>query len=230
METPSAMQVYSESWSAARGVLASCSPFYWIWIAAAALVGALSLLVPDSILPPNPGQPQIAVAIPIALTGFSLMIAVLGYFVLADAVRAFVPAFRFTVPVFFLAVVVNMLYSFAIQFAMYCFVIPAFYIGPKLWLWMPNFLLTSDESTDIGTSLTQSWRDTDNLYWPTFALMALITISACAILLVAVLIASLLIEVFHPLAILATPLLLGVSLFVLAQIDWAWLRWAVDVR
>lgn len=230
MEQPSAIQVYSQSWAAARAVLARRPRFYWAWIAAAAVVGALSLLVPDSVLQSKPGEPEPAVAIFITIFAYAFMVSVLAYFVLADAVRTMVAAFAMTVPVFFLMLVINMATSMAVQIAMYFLVIPAFYVGPKMWLWAPNYLLESVEKTDLGNTLVRAWLDTNNLYWPTLGLMALVTLSSTLIIMFAVAIAAGLIQLFHPIAILTTPLLVAVTIYLSAQIYWAWLQWAVVIR
>jgi len=230
MERLSVVEVYSNSWSGAKAVLAGRGRFYWAWLIAAAIIGALSLLVPDSILQNKPGEPTVAPAIFVDLTAFGVMIAVLPYFILADAVRRFVPSFRMTVPVFFLTFAINMIYSIALQTAVYLLVIPAFYIGPKLWLWIPNFLLTDAERGDIGDPFARAWRDTNNLYWPTLGLMALLGFITAILLAIALAVAVVLVQVVRPLAIVATPLLLAASIYLIAQVNLAWLGWASAVR
>lgn len=231
MENPSFVAVYAESWGAARRVLASRSRFYWIWIGTAALVGALALTVPDTTAQSSSGQPTHVPGVFIGVfVGWMMLAGVLAYFVLADAVRAFVPSFRMTVQVFALVFVLNMAMSFAVQLATYCFLIPAFYIAPKMWLWIPNYLLESPEKTEVADALVRSWRDTNNFYWPTLGLMALTVVGLTVCATIATVIAAAMVAVFHPLAILATPLLVAVISYALAQLDWAWLQWAVLVR
>ena len=230
MERPSVMTAYSASWTEAVEVLRSRPRFYWWWIVAAAIVGALTLLVPDSIMETKEGQPTIAAAIPFCLVAWELMIGVLAYFVLADTVRRIVPSFKMTVPVFFLGLGINLVYGWAVQIAMYVFIIPAFYIAPKLWLWYPYYLLYGVERSEFSETFVRSWRDTTGLYWPTFGLMALIVFVELALLVVVLAGTMLPIQAFHPLAIITLPIMVGATIFVVAQVNYAWLAWAAAVR
>ncbi len=233
MDRPSATKVFFESWPGARRVLASRPRFYWLWLAAAAVVGAASLLVPDSIMQTASSPDPVPAPAVVALVCAGMMVGVLAYFVLADAVRTFVPAFQMTVPVFFLALVANMGTSMGIQIAMYCFIVPAFYVGPKLWLWLPNYLLTTTEygeTAALGSSLTRAWLDTNNLYWPTLGLIVLILGSSILAAVVGLMLPFGMIVLFRPLAVVAAPLMVGALIYLTAQVDCAWLSWAVAVR
>jgi len=163
------------------------------------------------------------------MAGYAILAAVAVYFILADAVRSIIPAFRMTPQIFIIMFLLNMAYSMAIQAAMYALIIPAFYIAPKLWLWTPNYLLSS-ENTDVAANLSHAWRDTNNLYWPTLGFMALTGFVSITIEVVAICIAGLLIQVFAPSAIVMVPLVLAVTLFCLAFLYLGWMNWAVAIR
>lgn len=228
MERPSALRVYSESWFRARAVFASRPRFYAAWLAAAAINGVLAMFDTRSLT--GPGQPYIAAAGLDAAFGWAIMSPIIVYFILADAVRTFVPSFRMTAPVFFIQLVINYAYGIVLEFSALAFIVPAFYIGPKLWLWPPNYLLTGVEKVDIGGSLTHAWQDTNGLYWPTFGLMALVTAAIFVFLLVGIGLGWLLVDLSHPLAVIVSPLVMAAYLIMVAQANCAWLGWSAAVR
>ena len=226
------MAVFSESWAGARAALRLRPRFYQIWYAAAAVVGALCLLAPSSLTQPTkPGEPWVAAPMIFAIVAWSLMVCVLVYFVVADTVRTFVPTFKMTVTVFMVAFVINLAYSAIVQFAMYFFIIPAFYVGPKLWLWLPKYLLTAtDENQDIVGTLQRSWNDTTGIYWETLGLMVLTGLVLTVVLVTGIALGCLLIQLFNPLAIVVLPLLTWAFAYFCAEVYHAMLNWAVAAR
>ena len=225
------MAVFAASWSGARTALASRPRFYWTWYIGAAVIGAVSLLAPSSMTQPaKPGDFWVAAPAVFSIGCFAVIAAILVYFVMADTVRTFVPSFRMTFPVFVVQFVINMAYNAAVQLASYFLLIPAFYIGPKLWLWYPNYLLTvNGDNHDIVGALTRSWKETDGIYWPTLGLMVVVFAVGTVVLCAAILIAFLLVQLFNPLAIVTTPLLTFVAAYICAEIYHAWIGWAVAV-
>jgi hypothetical protein len=229
METPSVSTVFSEAWGGAPAIFRSRPTLYWAWLAGGLVLGALALLTPAGAFS-NPNGPPITAALVPALIGYALLAAIATYFILADAVRTIVPAFQMTVQVFFIMFLLNMAYSMAIQFAAYVLIIPAFYVAPKLWLWTPNYLLTSMGTIDVAGNFTHAWRDTNNLYWPTLGFMLLQGFVAVALEVVALGIGCLAIQFFAPSAIVMVPFMLAVTLFCLAFVYLGWLKWAVAIR
>jgi hypothetical protein len=229
METPSVSAVFSAAWRGAPALFRSRPKLYWGFLAGGAAVGALALLTPANAFS-SPDGPQFNGALVPALLGYVLLAGVAGYFLLADAVRTIVPAFQMTFQVFLLTLLLNMVYSAAVQFAMYAFIIPAFYVAPKMWLLTPNYLLASLEPPDVLTYLSRAWRDTNDLYWPTLGFMLLSTCVSFILDGVAAGIAWIGIQLFAPLAIVLVPLVLAVTLFCVAFAYLGWLLWAVAVR
>ena len=228
METPSVSAVFSATWAGAPAIFRSRPKLYWGWLAGAFIVGALALLTPAGAFA-MPSGPKITPALVTALIGYALLLGVLVYFILADAVRTIVPTFQMTPQVFFITLLLNMAYSMAIQFAMYCLIVPAFYVGPKLWLWTPNYLLTS-ENTDVASNLTHAWRDTNNLYWPTLGFMVLTGLVSTIIEVVVVAIGAVAIQFFAPSAVVMVPVMTAVTMFCLAFVYLGWMNWAVAIR
>lgn len=232
MERPSVNAVFMESWGGARAALRLRPKFYLWWYVAAAVIGALSLLAPASLTQPTkPGEPWIAAPMIFGIVAWALMVNVFVYFVVADTVRTFVPEFKMTLSIFSVQFIINMAYSAIIQFAMYFFVVPAFWLGPKLWLWLPKYLLTAnDEHHDIVGALQRSWNDTTGIYWETFGLMALTGLILAIVVLLGILIACLLVQLFNPLGIVTLPLLTWLFGYFVAEIYHANLGWAVAAR
>jgi hypothetical protein len=229
METPSVAATISSAWADAPSVFRSRPRFYWMWLAGAAVAGALCLLIPADAFKSESG-PQITAAVVPAFVWTVLLASVVVYFILADAVRTIVPAFAMTPAVFFITLLLNMAYSMAVQFAAYVFIVPAFYIGPKLYLWVPNYLLTSTESTDVAVALQRAWRDTNNLYWPTLGFMLLSSLIATLLAVAAFGAGCIAIQFFAPSAIVAMPFMLAALMFLVSFTYLGWLRWAVAVR
>jgi hypothetical protein len=231
METPSITAIFSHSWAGAPAIFRSRRKLYWGFLAGGLIVGALSLLVPaNAFASTNTTGIQFNGELVPALIGYGLLVGVAAYFILADAVRTVVPAFAITVQVFFIMLLLNMAYGMAVQAAIYAFIIPAFYVAPKLWLWTPNFLLSNTENVDVASNLAHAWRDTNNLYWPTLGFMILTGFVSTLIELAAIGLACLAIQLFAPSAIIMVPLAIAATLFCLAFVYVAWINWAVAVR
>jgi hypothetical protein len=230
METPSITAIFSKTWAGVPAIFHSRPKLYWAWLAGGALVGALAILTPAEFYVIPNGSPQIAPAVISALIGYALLLIVVVYFILADAVRAIVPGFRMTLQIFVITALLNMAFTTAVQFAAYALIIPALYIGPKLWLWTPNYLLSSGENMDVASNLTHAWRDTNNVYWPTLGFMVLTGFISMAINIAGISIGALAIQFFALSAIVMVPLMLAASMFCLALVYLGWMNWAVAIR
>jgi hypothetical protein len=229
MEAPSVTAVFASTWARVPAIFRSRPRFYWAWIVGGAIVGALALLTPAKAFATQSG-PQVTPALVTSLIGYWLMAIVLVYFILADAVRTIVPAFRMTPEVFAIMFVLNLIFSAALQFATYAFIVPAFYVGPKLWLATPYYLLRSFEPTDIVSNLTRAWRDTDNVYWPTFGFWTLEFVVVGLIQFGGLGIAAISIQYVPVSAIVMLPFALATSMFAFGAFYLGWLNWAVVIR
>lgn len=231
METPSITAIFSHSWAGAPAILRSRPKLYWLFLAIGLIVGSLSLLTPaNAFANANTNGIQVNGPLVPALVGYALVLGVAVYFILADAVRTVVPAFRMTLQAFVITLLLNMVYSGVVQAAIYALVIPAFYVAPKLWLLTPNFLLSDPEKVDILSNLSHAWRDTNNLYWPTLGFMILTGFVSTTIELVTLCIAALAIQFLAISAIVMVPLAIAVTLFCLAFVYLGWINWAVAIR
>jgi hypothetical protein len=231
METPSITAIFSKTWAGAPAILRSRPKLYWGFLGGGLIAGALSLLVPaNAFAQANTSGIQFNAALVPAGICYALLIGVAAYFILADAVRSIVPAFRMTLQVFVITLLLNMVYSGVVQAALYCLVIPAFYVAPKLWLLTPNFLLSDPEKVDILSNLSHAWRDTNNLYWPTLGFMILTGFVSTLIQVAMLCIAALAIQFFTPSAIVMVPLAMASSLFCLAFVYLGWINWSVAIR
>lgn len=104
-----------------------------------------------------------------------IFILIIGYYALAASVRTIEPSFRFTVLKWLGMFGWSLVAALLILLAMLAFIIPVFWVAPKLAL-TPYIYLLSEKSGEANP-LGSSWRITTGHYWPTLGLMILLSIT-----------------------------------------------------
>ena len=196
-------------------------PRFWLIFGLLTTAGAaFSLLVPQSFgrdtMVPGPDLAMIVV--------FSLILTVMQYFVIADAIRTVVPAFRFTIGLFFLGILVSAALGTIVEFGLYLLIVPGIYVGVRLSQWY-LYTLFREQSP-----LSQSWRDTEGVFWATVLLnLALWCVLEFGITFI-VGIGVAFVVLWEPLMLIFAPLCL-IALGYLLTISWlGWVHWADALR
>jgi len=121
-----------------------------------------------------------------ALFGCDLAIIVVSYFAIAAAVRTINPAYRMTAGQFFGILGYSLLAGLLTMLASFVFVIPAFWVGPKVLLTPYTYAITNGASG----SLEKTWNMTTGYYWPTLGFFILLGLSVGAVSFIAFAIAG----------------------------------------
>jgi hypothetical protein len=197
---------------------------YVPWIVGSALFGIPMLLAPG-----HATSDQLAVPAIVMCGGFLLVVFVLSFFALADATRTIDPSFRMTPIRLAMTVVLYVLTWLATNLAGCIFYIPAFFVGVKLSLCVPYYLLGSDEQ-QLEPALRSAWNATTGVYWESLAVIALCGFSYFIALIVASMPLSFSIPALHPMALAAVPIAVAVTVYAVTCAFVVWLRWAVALQ
>ena len=101
-----------------------------------------------------------------------IFILVIAYYALAASVRTIEPSFRFGFANWLGMVGWSIVAALLTSLAMFAFIIPAIWVGPKLSLTPYIYLLSNDNNGE--NPLGRSWRITTGHYWDTFGLVILL--------------------------------------------------------
>lgn len=104
---------------------------------------------------------------------------IVGYYLLAASVRTIDPSFRFTVVRWFATLGWALLAGVLTLLAAVAFIIPAFWVAPKLTLAPYVYLLSLGRSTE--NPVARSWRITTGHYWTTLGLNVLLAFALIAV-------------------------------------------------
>ncbi len=212
----SVSETVSSSFIDSRATLMTYRKALYICLALALLAGFLGLFFPT-------GSRNQALAAASAFYYVIVLSAVLSYFGLAAAVRTIRPDFRMTVGRFFGALLYGLAVGIAIQVAAIFLIIPGIWIGAKLSLTIPMYLLYPDEV------FGKTWNSTLHRFWPTLGLVILTAIITTVLAGIATVAAVGIIMVLPPAAIALGPLALLVFAFV-QQFHWlALVRWSQNL-
>lgn len=153
----------------------------------------------------------------------SLALLVLAYYLIASAVRTIQPAFRFTVERWFVLLGWGILASMLMMCAALAFIIPMFWVGPKVALTGYVYLLSSGRPTE--NPIAVSWRITTGHYWSTVGLNLLLVLAMTAASLLFSLVAYVFSLVPHVGALFAAPIMCLGSAWVYQVFYLALTRW-----
>jgi hypothetical protein len=193
------------------------------------IVGSAVFAIPLLLTPANATSDQLAAPTLVMCGGFFLVAFVLSFFALADAAGTIQPAFRMTPIRLAMTAVLYVLTWLATNIAGCIFYIPAFYVGVKLSLCVPYYLLGSDEQ-QLEPALRSAWNATTGVYWESLAVIALCGLSYFVALVVASMPLSFSIPSLHPMALAAVPIAVAVTVYAITCAFVVWLRWAVALQ
>lgn len=154
-----------------------------------------------------------------------LVIVVISYFAIAAAVRTINPSYRMTAGQFLGFLGYSLLAGLMTAIAGFIFVIPAFWIGPKVLLTPYTYAITDG----APEALPKTWNMTTGYYWPTLGFLILLGLSVGVVTFVAVGLAGALIIVAPVTAIVAFPIALAVLVWVLHVQALAYVRWTASL-
>lgn len=162
----------------------------------------------------------------------SLTLLVLAYFLVASSVRTIHPAFRFTVERWFVLFGWGVVTAMVMMCAALAFIVPVFWVGPKIGLASYVYLLSNDRPTE--NPLAVSWRITTGHYWSTVGLTLLLSIILMAVSMMLSLVAYIFGLVPHVGVLFAAPVMcLGTAwlyqVFYLALTRWTYALMQRDV-
>jgi len=162
----------------------------------------------------------------------SLALMVLAYFLVACSVRTIQPAFRFTVERWFVLFGWGILTLMVMMCAALAFIVPVFWVGPKIGLASYVYLLSNDRPTE--NPIAVSWRITTGHYWSTVGLTFLLVIVMMAVSMVFSLVAYIFALIPHVGVLFAAPIIcLGSAwlyqVFYLALTRWTYALMQRDV-
>jgi hypothetical protein len=188
----------------------------YICLALAAFAGLLGIFFPTG------SENQVLVVVS-SFYYVIILSVVLSYFGLAAAVRTLRPDFRLTIGRFFAVLLYGLTVGIAIEIAAFFLIIPAIWVGAKLSLAIPMYLLYPDEV------LGKTWSATTYRFWPTLGLVILTAIITAVLAGIATLVVVEIIMVLPPTAIVLAPLALLVFAFA-QQFHWlALVRWSQNL-
>lgn len=206
----------SSSFADSRATLMTYRKALYICLALAAFAGLLGIFFPTG------SENQVLVVVS-SFYYVIILSVVLSYFGLAAAVRTLRPDFRLTIGRFFAVLLYGLTVGIAIEIAAFFLIIPAIWVGAKLSLAIPMYLLYPDEV------LGKTWSATTYRFWPTLGLVILTAIITAVLAGIATLVVVEIIMVLPPTAIVLAPLALLVFAFA-QQFHWlALVRWSQNL-
>ncbi len=212
----SVSEAVSSSFADSRATLMTYRKALYICLALAAFAGLLGIFFPI-------GSQNQALAAVSSFYYVIILSVVLSYFGLAAAVRTIRPHFGMTVGRFFGALLYGLAAGIAIEIAAVFLIIPGIWIGAKLSLTIPMYLLYPDEV------FGKTWSATAYRFWPTLGVVILTAIITAVLAGIATVAAVGIITVLPSAAIVLAPLALLVFAFV-QQFHWlALVRWSQNL-
>jgi hypothetical protein len=213
----SVSETVSSSFTDSRAALMTYRSALYICLALAALAGLLGMFFPMG------SQDRALVAAVSSFYYVIVLAVVLSYFGLAAAVRTIRPDFRMTAGRFFGVLIYGLAVGIAVEIAAFFLLIPGIWIGAKLSLTIPMYLLYPDEV------FGKSWSATTYRFWPTLGLVIVTAIITAVLAGIASVAAVGIIMVLPLAAIVLAPLALLVFAFV-QQFHWlALVRWSQNL-
>jgi hypothetical protein len=160
-----------------------------------------------------------------ALVGCDLAIVVVSYYAIAAAVRTLNPSYRMTVGQFFGILGYSLLAGLLTMVASFVFIIPAFWVGPKVLLTPYTYAITNG----APGALEKTWNMTTGYYWPTLGFLILLGLAVGVLAMVAFGIAGALIYMAPILAIVGLPIAIAVYVWLLHVQALAYVRWTASL-
>jgi hypothetical protein len=154
-----------------------------------------------------------------------IVIVVMSYYAIAAAVRTLNPSYRMTAGQFFGFLGYSIVAGLLTTLASFFFVIPAFWIGPKVLLTPYTYVITNG----APGALPKTWNMTTGYYWPTLGFIILLAITVGIIAGVASGIATAVILAAPVASIIALPLVLAVLVWLLHVQALAYVRWTASL-
>lgn len=160
-----------------------------------------------------------------ALFGCDIAIVVVSYYAIAAAVRTLNPSYRMTVGQFFGILGYSLLAGLLTMIASFVFVIPAFWVGPKVLLTPYVYAITNG----APGALEKSWNMTTGYYWPTLGFYILLGLAVGVLAMIAFGIAGAISYAVPFTAIVAIPVAIAILVWLLHVQALAYVRWTASL-
>lgn len=154
-----------------------------------------------------------------------IVIIVMTYYAIAASVRTLNPSYRMTVGQFFGFLGYSIVAGLLTMIAAFVFIIPAFWIGPKLLLTPYTYAITNG----APEALPKTWNMTTGYYWPTLGFLILLGLTISIVAFVGGAIVSAVMLLTPIAAVVALPVALAVFVWLLHVQALAYVRWTAGL-
>ena len=150
-----------------------------------------------------------------------LVLMIVSFYSLAAAVRTLNPDYRMTVGRFFGFIGWSIIAALVTFAAALFFVIPAYWVGPKVSLTPYTYLVTDNGSE----ALNRTWRMTTGYYWQTVGTFLLAALCADVVISLAFLVCALGMSAAPFSVIILGPIAIAVTIWTIHAISLIYIRW-----
>lgn len=168
---------------------------------------------------PSPSLPPFVIAL---LVVCDVLLAVIGYYAIAAAVRTVHPDYRMTVGQFFGILGYGLLSALLTGAASICFVVPGWWIGIKVLFTPYTYAVTNGAPGALKTT----WNMTTGYWWQTFGLLLLAGLCIGVLFEAAFWVAWLVVRQAPMSAVLVAPLCLALLIWLIHVQALVYVRWA----